>query len=247
MLDRPNPISLAVVQGPVVDEDEESFVAYHTTPVRHGMTMGELARMFNGERQLNVKLTVVAMTGYEPGDWFDATGVEWTNPSPNLRNLIEATLYPGVALVEGTNVSVGRGTDTPFEVVGAPWILGREKELASYLNQQGVSGVRFYPVTFTPASGTNKGEKCGGVNMTLMDRYQLDAPLMGIEIAAALHKMFGDQFKMEKMEALVANKQTMEALQAGIDPHVIAAGWREGIERFEERRKPFQLYAAGEK
>ncbi|MBV9669623.1 MAG: DUF1343 domain-containing protein, partial [Acidobacteriales bacterium] len=194
VLDRPNPISLGYVQGPTVDPEKESFVGYHPIPVRHGMTMGELARMFNAERKLNAKLTVVPMEGYQPGDWYDATGLEWINPSPNLRSLTEATLYPGVGLIEYANVSVGRGTDTPFELVGAPWILGRERELAAYLNGRSIGGVRFVPKTFTPASGPFAKERCGGVNLVLTDRNQLDSPLMGVEIAAALRNLFGATF-----------------------------------------------------
>jgi uncharacterized protein YbbC (DUF1343 family)/CubicO group peptidase (beta-lactamase class C family) len=242
VLDRPNPLSLPVVQGPVADQNKESFVTYHTTPVRHGMTMGELARLFNSERQINAKLTVVPMQGYVPGDWFDATGLAWTNPSPNLRDLTEATLYPGVALIEGTNVSVGRGTDTPFEVVGAAWILGRERELAHYLNEQQIGGVRFVPITFTPKSGPFVNQKCGGVNIVLMDRYQLDAPLMGISIASALRKLFGEQFQIAKMDKILANQATLDALMQGIDPHTIADGWRDALDQFEQRRKAFQLY-----
>ncbi|MEO8725072.1 MAG: exo-beta-N-acetylmuramidase NamZ domain-containing protein [Acidobacteriaceae bacterium] len=242
VLDRPNPIALPYVQGPLADDDKESFVSYHTLPVRHGMTMGELAKLFNSERQINAKLTIVPMQGYVPGDWYDSTGLTWINPSPNLRDLAQATLYPGVALIEGTNVSVGRGTDTPFEVVGAPWILHRERELAAYLNRQMVSGVRFVPIAFTPNSGTFANQKCGGVNIVLIDRYQLDSPLVGIELASALHKLFGEQFHLEKMDKLLANKATLDALRAGTDPHVIADQWRDGIDQFKIRRKPFELY-----
>ena len=242
VLDRPNPVGLAYVQGPVADQSKESYVAYHTIPVRHGMTMGELARMFNRERKIDAKLTVVPLVGYLPGDWYDATGLEWIAPSPNLRDLIQATLYTGVALVEGTNVSVGRGTDTPFEVVGAPWVLGREREFSDYLNRQMITGVRFVPITFTPTASAFKGQRCGGVNIVLMDRYQLDGPLLGIEIGAALHKLFGDAFHLEKMDKLVANQASMDALKAGLDPHVIADQWRDGIAQFEQRRKEFELY-----
>ncbi|HEY0565109.1 MAG TPA: serine hydrolase [Terriglobales bacterium] len=242
VLDRPDPVSLPYVQGPVADSDKLNYVAYHTTPVRHGMTMGELARMFNSERNLNAKLTVVPMQGYLPGDWFDSTGLEWTNPSPNLRNLIEATLYTGVALIEYTNVSVGRGTDTPFEVVGAPWMLGRERNLAAYLNSRSISGVRFVPVTFTPSSGPFAKQQSGGVNIVLTDRYQLDGPEMGIEIASALRTLFGPQFQIEKMDALLVNKASLDALIAGTDPRIIAERWRDGIAQFEQRRKAFELY-----
>ena len=165
VLDRPDPITGSFVQGPVSDAGRESFTNYWALPVRHGMTMGELAKMFNAERNINAKLIVVPMEGWQRGDWFDSTGLEWVNPSPNLRSVTEAALYPGVALVEGTNVSVGRGTDTPFELLGAPWIKGRE--LAAYLNARGMFGVRFVPATFTPSSAIYSGEKCEGVNLVL--------------------------------------------------------------------------------
>ena len=155
VLDRPNPVTGSFVQGPIPDAGRESYVNYFPVPVRHGMTMGELAKMFNAERNINAKLTVVPMEGWQRGDWFDSTGLAWVNPSPNLRSLTEATLYPGVALVEGTNVSVGRGTDTPFELLGAPWI--KATELAQYLNGRSISGVRFVPVSFTPNASVHAG------------------------------------------------------------------------------------------
>ena len=151
VLDRPNPITGSYVQGPVSQPGQESFVNYTQEPVRHGMTVGELAKMFNAERHINARLTVIAMEGWIRGDWYDSTGLVWINPSPNLRSLTQATLYTGVAEIEGTNVSVGRGTDTPFEVVGAPWI--KAKEFADYLNARGIQGVRFVPISFTPAAG----------------------------------------------------------------------------------------------
>ena len=174
VLDRPNPITGSFVQGPVSDAGRENFTNYWTVPVRHGMTMGELAKMFNAERNINARLTVVPMEGWQRGDWFDSTGLAWVNPSPNLRSVTEAALYPGVALIEGTNVSVGRGTDTPFELVGAPWINSRE--LAAYLNARGIAGVRFVPVTFTPTASNYAGQKCEGVNVVLTERNALDAP-----------------------------------------------------------------------
>src|SRR5207302_10690850 len=149
---------------------------YWQLPVRHGMTMGELAQMFNVERGINAKLQVVPTEGWLRGDWYDSTGLIWINPSPNLRSVTEATLYPGVGLVEGTNLSVGRGTDTPFELVGAPWIKGRE--LARYLNERSISGVRFVPVTFTPTASTYAGQKCARVNVILLARTNRDAPAL---------------------------------------------------------------------
>jgi uncharacterized protein YbbC (DUF1343 family) len=209
-------------------------------PVRHGMTMGELAQMFNSERHINAQLKVVPMEGWMRGDWFDSTGLEWVNPSPNLRSLTEATLYPGVALVEGTNVSVGRGTDTPFELLGAPWING--PQLAQYLNARNISGVRFVPVSFTPSTSAYEGQKCAGVNIILVERNALDAPELGIELASALHTLYPEQFRMEKMIDLLLNQSTYEALARGADPRRIAEEWRDPLEKFRQLRQTYLLY-----
>jgi uncharacterized protein YbbC (DUF1343 family) len=172
VLDRPNPVTGSFVQGPIPDAGRESFVNYFPVPVRHGMTMGELAKMFNAERNTNARLTVVPMEGWMRGDWFDSTSLPWINLSPNMRSLTEATLYMGVGVVEGTNVSVGRGTETPFELLGAPWI--KATELARYLNGRSISGVRFVPVSFTPNASVYADKKCEGVNIVLMDRNGFD-------------------------------------------------------------------------
>src|SRR5262249_46781885 len=161
-------ITGAYVQGPVSDAMKPSMSNYYPVPVRHGMTFGELAQMYNAEKKIGAKLRVVPMQGWLRGDWFDSTGVMWVNPSPNLRSVNEATLYPGVALIEHTNVSVGRGTDTPFEIVGAPWIDSRK--FAEYLNSRLIAGVRFVPVTFTPSSGPYSGQVCRGINLIVTDR-----------------------------------------------------------------------------
>jgi len=240
LLDRPNPITGADVQGPVSDEGHESFTNYFPEPVRHGMTMGELAKMFNGERHLGTRLEVVPMQGWQRGDWFDSTGLAWSNPSPNLRNLTEATLYPGVALIEGTNVSVGRGTDTPFELVGAPWIKGRE--LAVYLNSRGIPSVRFVPVTFTPFASNYAGQLCEGVNLVLLDRNAFDAPELGLELAAALHKLYPNDYKLERMSELLINQAAFDALSAGEDPHRIAEDWEDRLQKFVELRQKYLMY-----
>ncbi len=240
VLDRPNPITGSLVQGPISDAGHESFVQYYPIPVRHGMTIGELAKMFNAERNLNAKLAVVPMEGWMRGDWFDSTGLTWINPSPNLRSLTEATLYPGVALVEGTNVSVGRGTDTPFELLGAPWIKG--KELAQYLNARNISGVRFVPVSFTPSSSANEGQKCEGVNIILLERNAFDAPELGIELASALHKLYPEAFHMERMIELLGNQSVYDAISHGEDPQRIAEDWREHLEKFEQLRQKYLIY-----
>jgi uncharacterized protein YbbC (DUF1343 family)/CubicO group peptidase (beta-lactamase class C family) len=240
VLDRPNPITGSFVQGPMTDAGRESFTNYWAIPARHGMTMGELAKMFNAERGINAKLTVVPMEGWQRGDWFDSTGLEWVNPSPNLRNLTEEGLYPGVAFIEGTNVSVGRGTDSPFELVGAPWV--KAKELASYLNARGIPGVRFVPVTFMPSSSVHSGQACQGVNILLSDRNSFDAPELGMELATALHKLYPTDFRMERMQALLANQSIYDALQAGRDPRRIAQDWRDTLEKFLELRKKYLIY-----
>jgi uncharacterized protein YbbC (DUF1343 family)/CubicO group peptidase (beta-lactamase class C family) len=240
VLDRPNPITGSFVQGPTTDSGRESFTNYWTVPVRHGMTMGELAKMFNAERGINAKLTVVPMEGWQRGDWFDSTGIEWVNPSPNLRSVTEAALYPGVALIEGANISVGRGTDTPFEVVGAPWV--KSKEFASYLNGRGIPGVRFVPVTFTPTSSVYSGQECQGVNIVLTDRNGFDAPELGIELATALHKLYAADFKLERMMPLLANQGVYDALVAGQDPRRIAADWQESVNEFMGVRKKYLIY-----
>jgi uncharacterized protein YbbC (DUF1343 family)/CubicO group peptidase (beta-lactamase class C family) len=240
VLDRPNPITGSLVQGPVADAGHESFTNYFPMPVRHGMTIGELAQMFNTERGIGAKLKVIPMDGWMRGDWYDSTGLTWINPSPNLRSLRGAALYPGVALIEGTNVSVGRGTDTPFEWIGAPWIKARE--LAEYLNARAVSGVRFVPVSFTPSASTYSGEVCQGVSIVLLDRNTLDAPELGVELAAALNKLYPKDFKMERMRELLVNQDAYDALAAGQDPRRVAEGWRAAIGKFTEVRGKYLLY-----
>ncbi len=240
VLDRPDPINGADVQGPVSDPGTESFVNYFPVPVRHGMTMGELARLYSAEKNLRGQLTVVAMQNWERGDWFDSTGVTWVNTSPNLRSLLENTLYPGVGMVEYTNVSVGRGTDTPFEVLGAPWI--HAQEFAQYLNSREIQGVRFVPVNFTPTSSNYANQACGGVNLVLMDRNKLDAAELGIELASALQKLYPEQYKIDKMIDILANQAVFKAIVAGEDPRRIAEEWREATEAFQKMRERYLLY-----
>lgn len=240
VLDRPNPLTGAFVQGAVADSGRESFVSYGEIPVRHGMTIGELARLFNSERKINAQLTVVAMEGWIRGDWFDSTGVTWINPSPNMRSLNEAVLYPGIGMIEATNISVGRGTDTPFELVGAPWI--DAETLARTLNARDISGVRFVPVHFTPASSEYAGQACGGVNIVVTDRNALDAPELGIEIAAALNALYAHEFKIAGLDTLMVSKVSLDALLLGEDPRRIAERWNDSIQQFEAVRAKYLLY-----
>jgi uncharacterized protein YbbC (DUF1343 family)/CubicO group peptidase (beta-lactamase class C family) len=240
VLDRPNPIGGFAIRGPVADPNRESFVNYWQTPVQHGMTSGELAKMFNQEDGIGAKLTVIAMEGWMRGDWFDSTGELWINPSPNMRNLTEAILYPGIGLIEGTNISVGRGTDTPFELVGAPWII--PEDLARYLNAREIAGVRFVPAFFTPVSSKYAHEHCGGVSILLIDRNALDSPEVGIEIASALHKLYPDRFELSGLDSLMVNKASLDALASGEDPRRVAEQWGDGLVRFEAIRAKYLIY-----
>ena len=240
VLDRPDPIGGDAVQGPVSDPGRESFTNYTSIPPRHGMTVGELAKFYNDTRDIHGKLTVVKMKGWQRGDWFDSTGQVWINPSPNLRSLTEAILYPGVGLIEGTNISVGRGTDTPFEVVGAPWI--KPAEFAAYLNARRIPGVRFVPITFTPTSAVYPNQLCGGVNIVLTDREFLDSPEMGVELASALHTLYPEQWQINKMGDLFVNQDALAALNLNVDPRRVANQYREQLESFEKIRAKYLLY-----
>lgn len=240
VLDRPNPINGVEVEGPVGDADKPSFTAHHPIPVRHGMTVGELARLFNQQREIGCDLRVIKMEGWRREMWFDATNLEWVNPSPNMRSLTEATLYPGVGLLETTNVSVGRGTNTPFEVIGAPWIKGQE--LAEYLNQRGIAGVRFVPLRFTPNASVFKDESCSGINVIVTSRAQFRPVRMGIEIAVALRKLYPNDWKVESYLRLLVNADTLERLKRRDAPEDIERSWAVRLEEFGRARAKALLY-----
>jgi uncharacterized protein YbbC (DUF1343 family)/CubicO group peptidase (beta-lactamase class C family) len=240
VLDRPNPISAARLEGPLMDPDLRSFTGYFPMPVRHGMTLGELARMFNGEKKMGVRLSVIPMQGYRRDMWFDETGLAWVNPSPNLRSLAQASLYPGVALCEASNVSVGRGTDTPFELFGAPWI--RAEELAAYLSGRQIPGVEFEPATFTPVGHLFEGETCQGVRIILQDRDRLDAVGLGIEILVALRRLYPAEFEIDKALLMVGSRAALQSIRYGQDPAAIAADWQLPLEAFKQLRENYLLY-----
>jgi uncharacterized protein YbbC (DUF1343 family)/CubicO group peptidase (beta-lactamase class C family) len=240
VLDRPIPINGSLVQGPVMDRDLKSFVGYFPMPVRYGMTVGELAGMFNAENRIGLKLHVIKMRGYQRTDWYDETGLQWVNPSPNLRTLTEAILYPGVAMVEGANVSVGRGTDTPFELLGAPWM--NEQELASYLNERRIQGVRFIPVDFMPDNNPYGKKLCHGVRIVLVDRNIFDSAALGVEIACALYKLYSDKFLLESILPLVGSHEVIQAIKKGQDPNSIIQSWQESLEQFLRMRSKYLLY-----
>jgi uncharacterized protein YbbC (DUF1343 family)/CubicO group peptidase (beta-lactamase class C family) len=240
ILDRPNPIGGVAVAGPMLDPGKESFVGFHKLPVRHGMTTGELARLFQDELKLTVDLQIIECVGWKRSDYWDASGLTWVNPSPNMRNLTQAFLYPGVGLLETTNVSVGRGTDTPFEIIGAPWLDGQK--LSAELNRAGIAGVSFVPIEFTPTSSKFANQKCGGINILITDRRQFEPLRTGFEIATALRRLYPQQWEAKAYDRLLGNAKTLTALRDGKAADAILEIAREGVSEFERRRLKFLLY-----
>ncbi len=240
ILDRPNPIGGVAVAGPMLDPGKESFVGFHRLPVRHGMTIGELARLFQEELKLNVDLQVIQCEGWRRADAFDATGLTWVNPSPNMRSLTQAFLYPGIGLLETTNLSVGRGTDTPFEMIGAPWLDGQK--LAAELNARGAPGVSFVPIEFTPTSSKFAKDKCGGVNILITDRARFEPLRTGFEVAAALRKLYPDQWETKSYDRLLSNENVLQAVRDGKPAEELEAVSREGVAEFLRRRARVLLY-----
>jgi uncharacterized protein YbbC (DUF1343 family)/CubicO group peptidase (beta-lactamase class C family) len=240
VLDRPNPVNGFQIEGPTLDKSALSFVGYFPMPIRHGLTLGELAKLFNAENKIGADLAVVPMKNWARDQWFDATGLPWINPSPNMRNLIQATLYPGIGSIEGTNISVGRGTDTPFEQIGAPWIDG--VALSDALNKRGIAGVRFYPVSFTPSSSKYANEECRGVFMIVTDRAAIRPVRVGLEIASMLSRMYGAKYELESAERLYGSKDGIARVRAGDDPGAIASSWGAGEARWRLMRTRYLLY-----
>jgi uncharacterized protein YbbC (DUF1343 family)/CubicO group peptidase (beta-lactamase class C family) len=240
VLDRPDPITAATVQGPMLDPERTSFTGYWPVPVRPGMTLGELARFYNSEAGIHADLHVVAMRGYARRDWYDDTRLAWISPSPNLRTVTEAVLYPGVGMIEGANISVGRGTDSPFEQLGAPWIDGHA--LAHYMATRAIPGVSFSAAVFTPYAGPYRGKACQGVHIRVTDRDALDSPALGVELAAALHRLYPRQFKLDATLGGIGSAKVVEALRVGADPQTIVASWQDELAGFRVRRERFLLY-----
>ncbi|MDQ3323947.1 MAG: DUF1343 domain-containing protein [Acidobacteriota bacterium] len=240
VLDRPNPINGVDVEGSLAEESKLSFIAAHTIPVRYGLTIGELGMMMNAERKIGADLRVIKMENWQRSMWFDQTNQTWTNPSPNMRSLTEATLYPGIGLLETTNVSVGRGTDTPFEVVGAPWLDGRK--LATYLNGRNLGGVRFVPVKFKPNASVFKNEDLGGINVVITDRARFQSVKTGIEIAVALRKLYPNDWQADKFLRLLVNDDVLEKVKRADAPEDIEKSYQNDLVTFSKRRASFLLY-----
>ena len=240
VLDRPNPINGIQIEGPLLDQKFIGFTGYFSMPIRHGLTMGELALLFSAENDIAVELTVVKMKGWRRRYWFDETGLPWVNPSPNMQSLIQATLYPGIGAIEGTRISVGRGTGTPFEQIGSPWIDG--VQLAAALNAKGLAGVRFYPVSFTPQSSKFAGEKCRGVFILVTDRRALRPVRLGLEIAAILHRLYPDEYRLAEEENLLGSEASLIQILAGEDPAGIVKTWQADEAHWRQLRRRYLLY-----
>ena len=240
VLDRPNPINGVSVEGSLAEEDKLAFIAAHTIPVRYGLTIGELGQMMNTERKIGAELRVIKMEGWSRAMWFDETGQTWINPSPNMRSLTQATLYPGIGLLETTNLSVGRGTDTPFEVIGAPWLDGQI--FAKYLNERNLKGVRFVPIRYKPNASVFKDEQLGGVNIIVTDRDRLESVRTGIEIAAALRKLYPNDWQVDRFARLLVNGKILDMVKRGETPEAIQRAWQKERDDFENRRAPYLLY-----
>lgn len=240
VLDRPNPIGGETIEGPMLDADKTSFVGYFPMPVRYAMTIGELAEMFNAENKIGADLQVIAMKGWRRSDAYDATGLRWTAPSPNLRTVKAAFLYPGVEILQAGGVSVGRGTDAPFEILGAPWI--QAEALATELNRQKIPGVLFAPAHFTPASGLYALQACQGVTLAITDWSALRSMTMGLEIAETLGRMYPDEFHTAKLIELLGSQSTVDQLLRGDPAAQIVSSWSAELDRFRAMRAKYLLY-----
>jgi len=240
VLDRPDILGGEVIEGPMLDRDKTSFVAYFPLPVRFAMTLGELAQMFNAENHIGVDLHVIKMENWRRSETYDQTGLAWIGPSPNLRILRAASLYPGIEILQAAGVSVGRGTDTPFELFGAPWI--HAAELVSELNRSKIPGVTFASTKFTPSDGVYKGQPCDGVLLTVTDRAPFRSMLMGIEIIEALNRLYPQNFQIGKTIELLGSESTVSRLERGDDARAIIAGWSADLENFRALRQKYLLY-----
>lgn len=240
VLDRPNPIGGDVIEGPMLDADKTAFVAYYPVPVRYGLTIGELAQFYNAENHINANLHVVAMKNWHRNYYFEITGIKWLPPSPNLRTLKGSILYPGIEILQAANVSVGRGTEAPFEEFGAPWIDG--EAVASALNARNLPGLHFVAQPFIPVAELYSGKRCGGVGMRIIDRNAVRSLRLVIEIATILQRLYPQKFDAAKLITLMGNVETIRQLQAGESPEKIVASWSVDLNAFEQVRRKYFLY-----
>jgi uncharacterized protein YbbC (DUF1343 family) len=240
VLDRVNPINGVAVEGSLTDPDKRSFVAYHSIPLRHGMTVGELSRLFQAERAPKCDLQVIPCSGWKREMWYDQTGLRWVNPSPNMRSLTAATLYPGVGLLEFTNLSVGRGTDAPFELFGAPWL--NADALAQHLVKRKLPGFACMPVQFTPSASKFAGEMCNGLRFTVVDRRRFQPVLLGVEIACALHRLHPREWECERLMTLLTDSKAYEMIAQGAVGDEVWAYMQRQAAAFRRKRGRYLLY-----
>jgi uncharacterized protein YbbC (DUF1343 family) len=240
VLDRPNPLGGEIVEGPMLDADKTNFVGYFPLPVRYGLTIGELAQLFNAENNIGVDLHVIAMKNWHRNHFFESTGIKWIPPSPNLRTTKGSILYPGIEILQNAGVSVGRGTQTPFEEFGAPWLNG--DDVASALNGRHLPGLHFTAQPFIPIVGLYSGERCGGVVVRITERGAVRSMRMGLEIAMILHRLYPQQFDPEKLLLLMGNSETIQQLQAGVAPEKIVTSWSASLSTFDQIRRKYFLY-----
>src|SRR6266700_4009009 len=240
VLDRPNPLGGEIVEGPVLDADKTNFVGYFPMPVRYGLTIGELAQLFNGENHIGADLHVISMRNWHRNYFFESTGIKWIPPSPNLRTIKGSIVYPGIEILQSAGVSVGRGTQAPFEEFGAPWLNG--DEVATSLNALRLPGLHFAGQPFIPVVGLYSGQRCGGVAIRIIDRFAVRSMRLGLEIAAILQKLYPKQFNSAKLIELVGNADTVQQLQAGVTPEKIVASWSDSLAAFDKVRRKYFLY-----
>jgi uncharacterized protein YbbC (DUF1343 family) len=240
VLDRPNPMGGEIVEGPMLDPDKTNFVAYYPLPVRYGLTIGELAQFFNAENHIGADLHVIAMKNWHRNYFFESTGMKWIPPSPALRTVKGSILYPGIEILQSPGVSVGRGTQAPFEEFGAPWLNG--EEVAAALNERHLPGLHFADQPFIPIAGPYSGQRCGGVAIRIIDRFAVRSMRMGLEIAAILQKLYPKEFDTSKLLELVGNADTVQQLQSGVAPEKIVASWAPALTAFDQIRRKYFLY-----
>jgi uncharacterized protein YbbC (DUF1343 family) len=240
VLDRPNPVNGEIVEGPMLDADKTGFMAYFPVPVRYGLTIGELAQLFNIENHINCDLHVIPMKRWHRNYFYESTGIRWIPPSPNLRTLKGAILYPGLEILQNAGVSVGRGTETPFEEFGAPWMNG--EEVAEALNARSLPGAHFVNHPFIPVSGLYAGQRCGGVAIRVTDRAAARSLRIGLEIAELLQKKYPDHFDIAKTIVLLGNDATVQQLKEGTPPGQIIASWAKDLAEFDQVRRKYFLY-----
>ncbi|MEQ1828849.1 MAG: exo-beta-N-acetylmuramidase NamZ domain-containing protein, partial [Pirellula sp.] len=240
VLDRPNPINGIDIEGPMLDDGLQSFVAYHKLPIRHGMTVGEIAEMLRAEKGLGLDLRVIRCEGWSRGNYLDATGMTWVNPSPNMRNLNQALLYPGIGMLEYTNLSVGRGTDTPFEHIGAPWL--NATLVTREINSMQIPGVRCIAEQFTPTSSKFQNQNCSGIHFLITDRNKFQSVRLGLAVATALKKTHPKEWESKQLIKLLGSAKLLEAIDRQDSFEILVGLAREGMPEFVERRAKFLMY-----